>query len=270
MQRILLLLGISITLTFSLAISVSDIRIGQIAARKHDVDLKRILRPISQQPRAEVEFRLALDSQEDSAYVSQMLNAFRQKVKRYKEREPQLRIDATKMTFGIGIPGIGEKTPLRHLLPKAQSIPLAFNETNDLDLYFQHQSEGVICKTPTGIIDKTDLILISKEGSGNPSIDLDPTVSWDYATSPGGESIDLRRTIALQILSTDGKITSVEDIPGSTLLVAHTWPDAFSLESLQITLADGVRVFATNFQSVTLPVGNSALCFKFPTEGALF
>ncbi len=270
LQRILLLSGISITFIFSLAISVSDIRIGQIAARKYNADLKRILRPISQQPRVEVEFRLALDSQEDSAYVSQMLSAFRQKAKRYKEREPQLRLDATKMTFGIQIPGIGEKTPLRHLLPKAQSVPLDFNDTNDLDLYFQHQREGVSCKTLTEITDKPDLILISKEHSGNPSIDLDPTVSWNYDTSPGGESIDLRRTVTLQILSTDGKITSVEDVPGSTLMVAHMWPEAFSLKSLHITLADGASVFATNFQSVASPVGNAALCFTFPTEGALF
>ena len=210
LQRILLLSGISITFIFSLAISVSDIRIGQIAARKYNADLKRILRPISQQPRVEVEFRLAPRfprrlsiRQSDAEHLSSKSEAI-------PEREPQLRLDATKMTFGIQIPGIGEKTPLRHLLPKAQSVPLDFNDTNDLDLYFQHQREGVSCKTLTEITDKPDLILISKEHSGNPSIDLDPTVSWNYDTSPGGESIDLRRTVTLQILSTDGKITSVE------------------------------------------------------------
>jgi hypothetical protein len=268
-QRILLLVGISITFIFSLAISVSDIRNGQIAARKHDVDLKRILRPISQ-PKAELEFRLALDSQEDSAYIRQMLNAFRQKVKRNEERESQFGLVAATTTFSIQIGGFGEKTPLHHLLPRARSVPGAFNVTNDLVLYFQHQSEGVSCKTPAEIADKPDLVLISKEESGEPSIDLDPTVSWGYSTSPERESIDLRRTVALQTSSTDGNITSVEDVPGSTLLVGRSWPEAFSLESLHVTLADGVSVFVTNFQSVTLPIGNSALCFTFPTEGALF
>jgi hypothetical protein len=267
-EQILLLVGLLITFVLSAAISISDIRSGQIAAEKHDAELRRILLPISH-PSAEVTFRLDLDSREDPVYVSHMLNAFRQLVKHDKERESQIDRNVTvDWTHEIG--GFGEKTPLRHLLPRDRLIPRDFNDTNDLDLYFIRETDGMSCNTWSTVGVDPDLVLLSEPESGGASIDLDPTVSWAYSTTPQGESITLRRTISLRTEYTNGAITSVEDIRGSMLLVLPAWPREFKIESLTIRPAEGVRASLSNFKTARLTNGSDAPCFAFRGEGVFF
>jgi len=107
----------------------------------------------------------------------------------------------------------------------------------------------------------------------NPDPNSDDGIGWIYKTD---DSLALQRLLDVKIQESTGAITSVEDLPGSSLFIE--WRSQYPFDSLTFSPADGISFFANrmNTQGMTIevivgvvPIGNqTGYCYNFPKSSS--
>ena len=103
----------------------------------------------------------------------------------------------------------------------------------------------------------------------DPDPNKDDGIAWDYKSN---DSLTLQRLLDVKIQQSTGAITSVEDLPGSSLFIE--WRSQYPFESFTFSPAEGISYSANrmNTQNMTIEVivgevssgDQTGYCYNFP------
>jgi len=257
------LAGIVVGFVVSSAISFLEHEKSLEEDRQHEAEVERLLHPVGHMT-AEVFVPVPRELEEEYPYIRNIKSRFRSAAKNPNEKHGN-DFDGVNLSRNGGrlleVLGLQD-----HMWEKFGQAPKAVfsGTTPPLDIF-----KGIDCNTLAKVSGqrRPDWNLWSYPHNEDPN--SDDGIGWIY--KPDG-SLSLQRFVDAKIQQSTGAITSVEDLPGSSLFIE--WDSQYPFDSLTFSPSDGVSFYANqgNTQDMTIPmiigqipIGNrKGYCFDFP------
>jgi hypothetical protein len=213
--------------------------------KEHEQEVSRLGRPLDDHMHAWIVLSVPKDANGAGRYRPQLVAYFKNLMANHVKPDPSIPIFATAPSSGELKSFI---TTYGHLPAKFRARDYDITDIFDRSIEYSIQLfRSASCESLASRKTKPDLEL----GFDNVTLENDPSVTWEYVAN--NDFLAMSRNLKLWVAHSTSRFTSIEDFPGSTIVVWLGTADShFTLEFLEINLR-GVSFRAGNF--VRIPGG---------------
>lgn len=251
------LAGIVIGFLLSAAMTVLQARNEQQEKKEHEKEVGRLERPLDEHMRALIVLAVPKETPGAGRYRPQLVAYFKDLIAKHVKPDPSIPIFVPAASGGATKFFVAT---YRNLPDKFRAKDYALTDIFDRSIEYSIQlfrSAG--CESLGFRKTKPDLEL----GFDNVSLENDPSVTWEYLAD--NDFLAMSRNLKLWVAKGTSRFTSIEDFPGSTMVVWLGTADSdFTLKYLEINLR-GASFRTGNF--VRFPGGGGSQ-FELPQNAA--
>ncbi len=251
--------GILVGFVLSSVITVLEIRNSEVDAEKHAEEIRRLQRPLDDKMTVLFAVSIRKDSKLASQFRPQLVRYFRDLIERKVQPDPSLPVMTASGEHYRSVFVIEDK-----------KLPAVFRAKNsvlagifaDSVMYSIELFRSATCSSVNRTTRRGDIELGFETFEGEKP---DNEVRWQYA--PDDDQLLMSRSMKLSIIRNTSAFTSIEDFPGSTMVVwLPFYEKAFTLQYLEINLK-GASFETSGFTEI---IGRGGRVADYPENVAKF
>lgn len=250
--------GIVIGLLLSGVMTFLEARNTRQEKREHEQEVKRLQRPLDDHMNAWIVLSVPKDAPRAGRYRPRLIAYFKNLMANHVEADPSIPIFTARVPPGEELGSF--VTRYRQLPAKFRARDSDITDIFDNSIAYSIQLfRSATCESLNNGKTKPDLEL----GFDYVSLEKDPSVTWEYVAN--NDFLAMSRNLKLGVAQSTSRFTSIEDFPGSTMVVwLGTADREYRLEFLEIHLR-GVSVQSHNFTPI---LGGGGTQFELPENAA--